>query len=60
MHNRKFIFATDMDEAGLRARDRIKSKLPDKIVTQYIWEVEKAKDINDMSKEMFENLKEVF
>ncbi len=60
MPNRKFILATDMDEAGLRARDRIKSKLTDKIVTQYIWEVEKAKDINDMSKEMFENLKEVF
>lgn len=60
MPNRKFILATDMDEAGLRARDRIKNHLKDKIVTQYIWDVKKAKDINDMSQEMFDSLKEIF
>ena len=60
MPNRKFILATDMDEAGLRARERIKNHLKDKIVTQYIWDVKKAKDINDMSQEMFDSLKEIF
>lgn len=57
---RKFIIATDMDEAGLKARQRIKSRLKNKIVTEYVWDLNIAKDINDMSEDYFHNLKEVF
>ena len=57
---RKFILATDMDEAGLRARKRIKEALKNKLVTEYIWDLSIAKDINDMTKDYFESLQEVF
>ena len=60
MPNRKFILATDMDEAGLKARERIRQSLGDKIVTEYVWDINVAKDINDMNKEYFDSLKEVF
>lgn len=60
MPNRKFILATDMDEAGLKARERIRQSLGNKIVTEYVWDINIAKDINDMSKEYFDSLKEVF
>lgn len=60
MPNRKFILATDMDEAGLKARERIKKSLGNKLVTEYVWDINIAKDINDMSKEYFESLKEIF
>ena len=60
MPNRKFILATDMDEAGLKARERIRQSLGNKLVTEYVWDINVAKDINDMSKEYFESLKEVF
>ena len=57
---RKFILATDMDEAGLRAREFIKSELRNKIVTEYRWDLQIAKDINDMSKEYFDSLQDNF
>lgn len=57
---RKLILATDMDEAGLKARRRIKANVKNKLITEYKWDVKKAKDINDMDKDMFDNLKEVF
>lgn len=60
MPNRKFILATDMDEAGLKARERIRQSLDNKLVTEYVWDINIAKDINDMNKEYFESLKEVF
>ena len=60
MPNRKFILATDMDEAGLKARERIRQSLGNKIVTEYMWDINVAKDINDMNKEYFDSLKEVF
>lgn len=60
MPNRKFILATDMDEAGLKARERIKKSLGNKLVTEYVWDINVAKDINDMNKEYFDSLKEVF
>ena len=60
MPNRKFILATDMDEAGLKARERIRQSLGNKLVTEYFWDINVAKDINDMSKEYFDSLKEVF
>ena len=60
MPNRKVILATDMDEAGLKARERIRQSLGNKIVTEYVWDINVAKDINDMNKEYFDSLKEVF
>ena len=50
---RKFILATDMDEAGLKARKRIKNALKNKLVTEYKWDINIAKDINDMNKDYF-------
>ena len=58
---RKIILATDMDERGLNARNRIKRNLRHtKIVSEYLWDVNVAKDINDMDKETFINLSEFF
>lgn len=57
---RKYILATDMDSAGLKARIRLKKSLSNKIVTEYVWDVKQAKDINDMEKSYFDRLKEVF
>lgn len=57
---RKLILATDADEAGMTARQRIKKNVRNKIITEYIWNKEDAKDLNDMSEEMFLGLKEVF
>lgn len=56
---RKFILATDMDEAGQRARANIRKALNNKIVTEYVWDVNVAKDVNDMSKEYFDSLREI-
>lgn len=58
MPNRKFILATDMDKAGQSARTRLKKQLSNKLVSEYIWDVNMAKDINDMSQDQFLNLKE--
>lgn len=57
---RKLILATDMDEAGLRAREIIRKNVPHKIITEYIWDRSMAKDINDMTKEQFNQLEEIF
>lgn len=57
---RKYIIATDMDEAGLKARNRIKKGISNKLVTQYVWDPSIAKDINDMEKDYFLRLDEVF
>jgi len=56
---RKFILATDNDEYGKKARVRLRKVLRGKIITEYIFPDGK-KDINDLSKEEFDNLKEVF
>lgn len=58
MPNRKFILATDMDKAGQSARVRLKKQLTNKLVSEYIWDIKMAKDINDMTKEQFLGLKE--
>ena len=57
---RKYILATDNDEAGRKARDRIRKNVPNKLITEYVNYPENCKDINDMTKEQFENLEEVF
>lgn len=59
---RKFILATDNDEAGKKARVRLRNVLKNKIVTELDCSTYPigAKDINDMNKEQFQNLKEKF
>lgn len=58
MPNRKFILALDPDEAGEHGRERLRKGLTNKIVTEYI--IPKGKDINDLSKDEFDALQEVF
>ena len=57
---RKYIIATDMDERGIQARERIRKALYNKIVTEYIWDLNVAKDINDMEEPYFQALSEYF
>lgn len=57
---RKLILCTDMDEAGLKARKRIRENVKNKIITELVWDLNKAKDLNDMDEDMFKSLKEVF
>ena len=59
MSCRKFILATDNDSAGKSARLRLRKGLKGKIITEYILP-DNRKDINDLSKEEFDNLIEVF
>ena len=56
---RKLILATDNDEAGMKARERIRKNVPNKIITEYMLP-EGKKDINELTQEEFENLEEVF
>ena len=56
LHARKLILATDMDKAGLNARQRIRDNVNNKVITEYFWD--KPKDINAMSKDQFLNLHE--
>lgn len=56
---REIILATDMDEKGLDARERIKKNLQNKIVMQYRFP-KGRKDANECTKEELMNLKEVF
>ena len=55
---RKLILATDMDEKGLEARERIRKNVPNKLITEYVWDLKVAKDINDMTEDYFNNLVE--
>jgi len=57
---RKLILATDADSAGMRARERIRQNVPTKIITEYVWDIKDAKDLNDMNEDMFNSLKEIF
>lgn len=56
---RKLILATDSDEAGMKARDRIRKNVTNKIITEYILPAGR-KDMNELSREEFENLVEFF
>lgn len=56
---RKLIIATDNDTAGFRAKERIKRNVKNKLLKQYIFP-ENRKDINELTKEEFENLQEIF
>ena len=59
---RKIIIATDNDSRGLDARNRIRRSVKGKIITEIDPQSfpEGAKDINDLSKEQFDALKEIF
>lgn len=57
---RKLILATDMDDKGLRARKRIKEAVNNKIIMEYRWDINMAKDINAMTREQFLALEETF
>lgn len=59
MRCRKFILATDSDAAGMKARKRLHKNLRNKWVAEYILPPGR-KDINDLSKEEFDALEEVF
>lgn len=56
---RKLIIATDNDEAGIKARNRIAKNVTNKILTQYVFPKNK-KDINDLTKQEFDGLIENF
>lgn len=56
---RKLILATDNDDAGMSARTKIKAAVRNKLITEYLLPTGK-KDINELSKEEFDNLKEVY
>lgn len=56
---RKIITALDPDGAGYRATERLKKALKgNKLVTSYV--LPEGKDVNDLEKEEFENLEELF
>ena len=59
---REFILGTDKDDAGMRARKILKNALKEKLVQEFDYNSypEHAKDINDMSKDEFDNLKVIF
>lgn len=56
---RKLILATDNDNAGEKARKRIRYYVKNKIITQFIFP-ENRKDINELTEEEFKNLQEIF
>ena len=57
---RKIILATDSDEKGMLARQRIRKKISDrKLITEYIFP-KGRKDANECTKEELMNLEEVF
>ena len=56
---RKYILATDNDSAGMKARDRIRKNITNKLITEYILPAGK-KDINDLEESEFMRLEEVF
>lgn len=56
---RKLILATDNDEAGQRARTRIRKNVKNKLITEY--QLPKGKkDVNELSLDEFRNLEETF
>ena len=59
---RKVILATDKDDAGKKARIRLRKELNNKIVTELDYRTypNHAKDMNDMTREEFYALGEVF
>jgi DNA primase len=59
MQCRKFILCTDSDDAGMKARARIKKNVRNKLITEYVLP-DGRKDANDCTPEELISLKEVF
>jgi DNA primase len=59
MQCRKFILCTDSDDAGMKARARIKKNIRNKLITEYVLP-DGRKDANDCTPEELLNLKEIF
>ena len=56
---RKFILGTDNDDAGISARQRLRKNITKKLITEFILPDGK-KDINDLTKDEFDSLEEIF
>jgi len=56
---RKFILCTDSDDAGMRARMRIRRNIRNKLITEYVLP-EGRKDANDCTQEELMSLHEIF
>lgn len=56
---RKLILATDNDKAGMKARERIRQNVKNKIITEYQFP-NGVKDLNDLKDKGFDGLEEVF
>lgn len=56
---RELVLATDNDNAGMVARKKLRKRVTNKIITEYMLPSDK-KDLNDLSKEEFLQLKKVF
>ena len=56
---RHLILATDNDNAGLQARQRIRNNVRNKLITEYVFPMGK-KDINDLNVQEFRDLEEKF
>lgn len=56
---RKFILATDNDEAGMKARAILRNNIKNKLITEVVLPTNK-KDINECTKDEILNLQEVF
>ena len=59
MKCRKFILCTDSDDAGMKARARIKKNIRNKLITEYVLP-EGRKDANDCTPEELLCLQEIF
>jgi DNA primase len=59
MQCRKFILCTDSDDAGMKARARIKKNVRNKLITEYVLPPGR-KDANDCTQDELINLKEIF
>ncbi len=56
---RELVLATDNDEAGRKARQRIRQNVHNKIITEYILP-EGKKDINELTEEEFYSMEKIF
>ena len=56
---RKFILCTDSDDAGMKARMRIRKNIRNKLITEYVLPTGR-KDANDCTQEELMNLQEIF
>lgn len=56
---RKLILCTDSDDSGMKARDRIRKNVSNKLITEYILP-DGRKDANECTQEELKNLEEVF